>query len=322
MRPMRPLLALLAVLTIVGLTGSPLAGQSVALQYHWNKGDHLRYRVTQESAVTMSGIPGMDGMTITTTTTQVQQLTANDVASDGTATINALFESVRMDMVSPMGNMTYDSTAPPAANADPTLAQVAGILGAMVGESITVVIGRNGAVRSVEGASRLMDKVKGQMPQATGALNPLGDLNSMMSDDAMRGAFGQSFANLPDGPVKTGDTWQSEIKMPNPAGTLTMASTFTMKGVEKLDGRDVTRIGYAQHISAGPDGGLVGPMTVHVGNGTGEGEMIFDHAHGRIISTTGQSTLPMSMSMTGPDGSSINLDASTLTKIKMELIER
>ena len=69
----------------------------------------LRYRVVQTTNAAMSGIPGMGEMNVTNTMTQVQQFTTTDVAADGAATLQVKFESIKMEMGTPMGTFVYDS---------------------------------------------------------------------------------------------------------------------------------------------------------------------------------------------------------------------
>jgi hypothetical protein len=76
----------------------------------------------------MSGVPGMGEMNITNTMTQMVQQTTQDVAADGTGTIQALFESIKMEMGTPMGTFVYDS-AVPANTGDPMVAQIAAMVG-------------------------------------------------------------------------------------------------------------------------------------------------------------------------------------------------
>ena len=51
--------ALLAIaVALVGDVSSAL-GQDATLRYKWVKGDQVRYRTTQRSSTTMSGVPGL-----------------------------------------------------------------------------------------------------------------------------------------------------------------------------------------------------------------------------------------------------------------------
>jgi Family of unknown function (DUF6263) len=257
MKPRRQLVASGVAAIIVLFAGTSLLGQDVALRYRWNKGEALRYRMVQETTIAMSGIPGMGEMNITNTMTQIQKMTAQDVASDGTATIQALFESVKMEMGTPMGNFVYDSTAPAQNNADPMVAQVAGMMGALVGESITIVMSPTGAIQKTEGMTRIVQKMQ-QSPQAAAA--GLSGLENMLSDDSMKGSFGQSLANLPEKPVKTGDTWKSDLSMPNPFGTMNIATTYTLKGTESTGGHDFARITSTSAVKATASGKSPFPM--------------------------------------------------------------
>lgn len=308
-----------ACVVVVAASGSVAVGQDISLRYRWTKGDQLRYRITQQSDVTMSGVPGMDNMTVTTTMTQVQQLTADDVAADGAATVRVRFESIKLETSSPAGALVYDSTAPQANAANPMAANVGKVIGALVGESFTVVLAPDGAVRSVDGASRLAQKMQAGMSPEAAAL--LSGFTSMVSDDAIRGAFGQSFANFPDTTVKAGDTWSRELTLPNPLGTMTVANTFTMKGTDTMGGHDVARIGVAQNIKVAP-GGAIGPMTVEIGEASGDGEILYDYRQGRMLRSVNHVNLPMAMSMTAPDGSAINLNGTSRTTVTTELVER
>src|SRR6185503_10534986 len=106
--------------------------QTVTLRYKWNKGEEVRYRVTQQSTATVAGLPsGMGPMNIDTTMTQVVRSVVKDVAADGSATIEHVYESIKMDIDSPMAKMAFDSANKDAA-ADSN--QMNKTLGAMVGE--------------------------------------------------------------------------------------------------------------------------------------------------------------------------------------------
>jgi len=304
---------LFAVLATVSLTA-----QDTTLQYRWTKGDHLKYRLTTQTDVVMSGIPGMGEMTVATTQTQVQDMVVTDVAADGAATIEMKIESMKMDVVSPMGgSMSYDSTSP-TPPADPTVAQAAQILGAIIGETMTMVIEPTGAVRSVTGATKVKAKLDKAMG-STGTTDQLG-LGNMMNDDAIKGALGQSMASLPKGAVKPGATWQQEVRVPTPMSTMISTSEYAFKGVEQLDGREVARL--ATTIKTRAEGtGAMGPMTVKVEPGAGTGEMIFDTKLGRVLRSSATTSMPMSMTMSMPDGNSMSMQAATKTQVTYEILK-
>ncbi len=200
------------------------------------------------------------------------------------------------------------------------LANAQKMLQAIVGEAVTMVMAPTGAVKSVDGMSRINEKMKTALGSgaAPGVLEGMG---SMFTDESFKGTMGQSFANLPDKVVKAGETWQSTVTLPNPIGAMTSASTFTVKGVEQLSGKSVTRIGVAQKITVAP-GGTMGPMSVSVGQGTGEGDMFIDHRLGQIVRSAIRLTLPMTMSMSAPDGSALSLNGTMKTNVTLTLLDR
>ena len=304
----------------VALATVAVLGQEAPLRFKWTQGEELRYRSTTESNVTMSGIPGMGDMTVTNVMSQTYLMVTDRVATDGAATVRTKFETIRMDTSSPAGSMTYDSAAATAPS-DPNLAEVARTLGALVGESVTLVVAPNGAVRSVEGMAKIREKVQGTPAMAAMAGVSGLSLDALLSDDAMRGTFSQGFASLPDKAVKPGDTWTSTLVVPNPMGTQTITNTFTLKGVERIEGHEVTRIAVVQAIKTTP-GGSMGPFTIEAGDATGEGEILFDHKAGRIELTTVVVTMPMAMYMSGPDGSQMTLQSLTHTKSTFGLVKR
>ena len=97
-------------------------------------------------------------------------------------------------------------------------------------------------------------------------------------------------------------------------------SEYAFKGLEQLEGREVARL--ATTIKTRAEGtGAMGPMTVKVEPGSGTGEMIFDTKLGRVLKTTATTSMPMSMSMTAPDGTSMSMQAATKTRITYEILK-
>ncbi len=302
---------------VLGALGvATVAAQTGVLRYQWNKGETLRYRSTTESTVIMSGLPGGD-MTVTNSMAQVQTLATDSVTADGTATIRATTESIKLDVGTPMGVLSYDSTskAPPS---DPMMATMASVMSATIGQPITIVATADGSVKSVTGATAMIEKIKQKL---TGTdLSALGDLETQMGDEAMRAGFDQGFGSLPGRPVKVGDTWSTTVKVPNPMGDMTVSSTFTMQGTETVGGRELTKIGIVSKITGGS--GEMGPMSTQLGTGSGDGEMLFDHKLGRIQRVVLRQKMPMTMSMPGPDGSPMTLGGQVNVTTTLDLIAK
>jgi hypothetical protein len=299
------------------LVGAAIAAQAPALRYRWTKGETLRYRINQETEVVMSGLPGMGDMTVTNSMAQVYSMTVDDVAADGTATIKSKIDSVRMDMGTPMGNMTYDSTSTTAPS-DPTMAMMAKMMGGMIGETLTVVMAPDGNLKSILGADVMMAKVKKNMPPD--AANAGVDVDSMLGEAALRASYAQSFGILPAANVNTGESWSNVVKVPNPMGELTISRTFTLRGTETVNNRQLTKIGVAVQVKGGAGG--MGPMSTQVGSGTGDGEALFDQKLGRLQRASIRQSVPMTLSMQGPDGSPITMTGVTKSTATVDLIEK
>ena len=296
----------------VALAGVVVLAQGVTLRYTWTKGEQLNYRMTNESTVGMSGLPGVGDMTTSTSIVQMQTMTTDSVAADGAGTVLTKIDSMRLDMATPMGVMSYDSANPPAPGTNPMAEQLGSAMSAVVGQTMTMVVEPSGAIRSLQGLSKMMENAQ---RGAGGGLGAMSGLN--LSDDALRGTMGQAFAWLPASPVKVGDTWQNDQKLPNPLGSMSVATVFTLKGVDA----GVARIGFTRKVKMEITGDT-GGMTMQIGDGTGEGETTFDTKAGRMVKTVTTMSLPMSMSMAGPDGTPLSIQGTTKTKVTLELVSR
>lgn len=298
--------------------------QDATLRYRWVKGETIRYRIIQQSTTTLSGLPGgMGDMTIEQSTSQTLRGVAEDVAPDGTTTLRQSVEAVKMEMSSPMFTMAYDSANPAAAD-NPMSAMLKDILSAMIGESFVVVIAPTGEVQKVEGASKLAEKIFKNVPQDPAAAGVIDGLKANISDDALRAMFMQTFAQFPSRPLKAGDTWNSQVTTPNPMfGALTTSVTSTLKGMEGDGSNRVATI--VTSLTVKPD--ATKPATpnamgfsMQMGDGTGEGEQIFDAGTGRFRGSTTRVTIPMTMSGAGPDGSAMTMRTSVKGTTTVELI--
>ena len=117
MRSPKYLLAATLACAVVAVPSALALRQDVSLRYKWTKGETLRYRMTQRTTSTITGLPGSDGgMTVEQTFSQVWKEAVEDVAADGTTTLRATFESINIDMSTPMGRMAYDTEHPESAS--------------------------------------------------------------------------------------------------------------------------------------------------------------------------------------------------------------
>jgi hypothetical protein len=314
-----------SAVTLALLCGPALSAirQDVTLRYRWTKGETLRYRVTQKGTTTVSGIPGVGDMVIEQSTTQVLATSAEAVTPDA-STLRQVVESMKMEMHSTMFAMSYDS-ANPDAGANPMNAMLTSVLSPMIGASYTVVMAPTGEVQKVEGLSALAEKMFQAIPQNPEMAGMLSGLKANLNDQAMRSQLGQTFARFPDRPIKSGDTWTSQVSSSNPMlGGLMTSVTLTLKAVEGDGSNRVARI--ATSLAIKPDSTKPPPanpmgLTMELGDATGDGEQVFEVGSGRLRGSTTRFTMPMTMSGAGPDGSPLTMKTSVTTTTTVELVQ-
>jgi hypothetical protein len=308
-----------AVLVLTALA-SAAPGQDAALRYRFTKGETIRYRATQAVNVSMDNVPGAGSMTVDTNIVQVQSMNVTDVASDGTATVRVTFDSVKMDMTSPMGTMSYDSAAPAQSAGNPMAEMIAKSYGAIVGGSVTMVVTPSGEIKSINGLDALAQKISAGLPQGAG----LPGMSSLMTEDSLRTALEQNFPAVPNRSVRAGETWTHNKSVKTGLGTAQTAMTFTFKGVESRAGRQLATLAVAGTSKVTTDAAAAAgmPMQMTMGEGTSQGELTLDTKTGRLYRSSVQSTQPMSMSMTGADGAAMTMGAVTKTTLTVELIEK
>ena len=310
----------IAFMIVAALVSSAtLAAQDVALRYRWTKGEEVRYRTTTQTDMQMSGLPGMGDMNVTMTMVQVNKFVVDDVAADGAATLRNTYESIKLSMNVPMmGDVTYDSANPSASAGNPMSDALAKTVGAMAGETITMVVAANGKVGKIDGLAKVVEKAKAGA-STSGAAMGLGNMDAMMSEEGQRSAIEQMFSLLPEKPIKVGEGWKNEYNIPGAAGAAQNVSVaYTLKGQENALARVVST---GSTKSSGPPAAM-GPMTVTIGDGTSQSEMLFDVKAGRMRKATGTMSVPMSMRMTAPDGTDIAIQAAQKITTTMELIEK
>jgi hypothetical protein len=312
----------LALGLLCGPTVSALR-QDVTLNYRWTKGETVRYRIVQQSTTTISGIPGLGDMAIDQSTTQVMATVAEEVTQDRT-TLRQVIESVKMEMSSPMFAMSFDS-ANPDTGANPMNGMLKSVVTPMIGASFTLVMAPTGEVQRVEGLSKVAEKMFQSVPQDPAMAGILDGLKANLSDEAMRGQFAQTFVQFPNRPIKSGETWTTQVSTTNPMlGGLITSLTSTLKAVDGDANSRVAKIATGLTIkqdATKPGGANPMGLTMQMGDGTGDGEQVFEAGSGRLRSSVIRSTLPMTMSGTGPDGTPLNMKTSVKATTTVELVQ-
>ena len=323
--PCRAALAGLVALALAGAAPIAAFRQDVTLAYKWTSGDTIRYRMIQQTTSTISGLPGgMPDVTVEQMTDQLFRTTVESVAPDGTTVLRQVIESMRMNVDSPMGKIAFDSSKP-ASSTDPAAAAMTSVFSALIGESFLVTLDPTGIVQKVDGFSRVMENVFKKMPAGAGG-PVLEGIKAGLNDDAVKNMFAQSFAQFPNRALKIGEQWENKLTVPNPVlGAIITTSSSTLAGVDQTGGGQVAKIATRLKIERDPSATAVAVpmgMKADLQPSSGEGEVLFDIAKGRVQRGTTRLSLPMTMSGTGPDGAALNMLSNAKTTLTVELVEK
>jgi hypothetical protein len=303
----------------VGLLAASSFAQTpgVTLRYHWIKGDTLKYRMVLQTDMTLSGAPGGGGA-FTQTMTQQIALSVEDVSADGTGTLKETVSAVRTEMNSPMGRRVYDSASPAQNSTDPMTAAMGKSISALIGEPITVVIAADGAVQKVEGSSRIIDKIVAAAGQDPAALAGAQAMKAVFSDEALRSMTEQTFPHFPARALNSGDTWSGHLTLGSAVtGKLAGTFVFTLKSVEASQatiGASVT----LTLLNPPPSG--ANKMTMKIGASRGDGQIVFDTVKGQIQRSVMHIDVPMTVSLSGPDGMPMSMTNDTKTTVTLDLL--
>jgi hypothetical protein len=63
-------------------------------------------------------------------------------------------------------------------------------------------------------------------------------------------------------------------------------------------------------------------MTLTLGDSHGDGNLVFDAARGRIVSSTMRTEMPSTVNMIGPNGAPVSFTNRVKTSATMELVDK
>ncbi|HYE02934.1 MAG TPA: DUF6263 family protein [Phycisphaerales bacterium] len=158
---------------VPGEVDRPAAG-GIDLRPKFRQGDVHRFKLEIHTAGqnTLGGAPGLDdggGGEVDLKQTIVLVLRVTRADQEG-ATLEMVYESLKLQGTGPMGPMNFDSTKPGAPDDG-----MGALLGGVVGRPVTVSVGPDGAITKVEGAEALMplSGATGGTAEAKSVLGPI-----------------------------------------------------------------------------------------------------------------------------------------------------
>lgn len=274
------ILAVLAVSTSVILPTPGLSQTSEAnLRWQFPVGRKLEIEMTQRMK-NAQNIAGKEiGTDIATTSFMTWEVEEVD-SSSGVATIKSEIDRMTMNMKSPQGDFEIDS------DSDEELEGIAQVVGknvlSMVGKPFGQTMDARGQVLTVD--------FPPEFEKATMV---------MMGRGAMEKLIKNASPMFPDGPIAVGKSWTQETNTPMPGGMGAMAlvSTYTYKGREMSDGKEmeVIDIDIDMTFETPEDG----QATIEITDQKTEGKMYFDSNNGHMASMKVEQSMGMDITFGG-----------------------
>ena len=295
--------ALLAIWTILAMSVPALvSAQEIMLKWGFVEGSEQVLQLANRMEISM---PIGFASQVMDQSIRMRQ-TVQSVESNGDATVTVTTEHIRMEGVGPGGDQLYDSDSGDIPT-DPAILGAA----AMVGQDYSMVVGADGTVKSIQGIEELIESMRSSVPPDVAPM-----LGEMFNAQTLTEIAQQGVQILPTDPISPGGSWQISFTMPNPLlGEVINTLTFILDGIEERDGRTVALLSSTGEIVADTPEDLAGlPMEMDV-DAEMTGFLIFDVDRGLVLSSS--TTTEMTMTMSGPDGSSMTMPMTTTSSLEL-----
>lgn len=292
---------ILVVLAVTASAMLPSLGLSqtgeTSLRWQFPVGRKLEIEMTQS----MKNSQNMDGQETATamSTTNFMTWEVNSFnKTSGEATIKSEIDRMTMNMNSPNGKFTVDS------DSDEKLEGMAKVVGeklvAMVGKPFAQTMDLRGEVLAV------------QFP-------PEFDQAAMViGRDAMEKLIKNASPMFPRNPIPIGHSWTQETTTPMPGGlgAMQLESTYTYKGREAVESKELEVIDIDMKVSfTTPKGSQA---SVEITDQTTDGKMYFDAAKGHTTSMKVEQSMTMAITV---GGQKINQTIENTTEGKFVLVK-
>jgi len=295
--------ALLAIWTILAMAVPALvSAQEIMLKWGFVEGSVQVLQLANRMEISM---PIGFASQVMDQSIRMRQ-TVQSVEPNGDATVTVTTEHIRMEGVGPGGDQLYDSDSGDIPT-DPAILGAA----AMVGQDYSMVVGADGTVKSIQGIEELIESMRSSVPPDVAPM-----LGEMFNAQTLTEIAQQGVQILPTDPISPGGSWQISFTMPNPLlGEVINTLTFILDGIEERDGRTVALLSSTGEIVADTPEDLAGlPMEMDV-DAEMTGFLIFDVNRGLVLSSS--TTTEMTMTMSGPDGSSMTMPMTTTSSLEL-----
>jgi hypothetical protein len=290
---MIPRIALLTFAFVMGMAVSAKA--QVKLEYKFPEGTSNRLKSSTKVEQTLT-IAGMDIETKAVSTVVVSY-SIDKRKPDGTIPVNQKMESLKSEIELPGGNkINVDSADPDAKIENPQLAFLGDMYKILVGASYTFILDDHGKVKFVEGTEKVLAKLDGLDPKVAALVK------GQLQTETLQRSFDQSHGNLPDMPVRQGETWErTEVSELGAGQSLTFKKQYEYLGTVEEGGRTLDKIGVkATAVTYAMDPAAESPAKVEKSDlkiESSDGTILFDRAAGEAVKSNGKTRIKGDMTL-------------------------
>jgi hypothetical protein len=255
----------------------------VKLEYKFPEGKTLRYRTSWNAfqTVTLMGqeIQSRERKTFTRTQAFGKR------RPDSTLPVQLKVESLHVDLRLQGGiDLTFDSKQPDAKLPDPDLAPLVDAYKLESAASYTIVLDKSDKVKvkAIEGTQKLQE-MAGKLDAIT-----RDQVRGRFDPDRLKTQFEREHANLPDGPVKPGETWDRTEIVEQGGQALAFRTKYTYAGTETRDKKMLDKLTskVVEVKCLPPDTNSASPLKITKSKldvESSEGAIFFDREAGCVV---------------------------------------
>jgi hypothetical protein len=186
--------------------------------------------------------------------------------------------------------INFDSAQKTPDETNSAAVAVAAVMRAMLGAPIDYTLGADGTVEKIDGVDSMASRIAAAEPDQ----RRRAPFQQLFDEDNLK-QYGLLSKGLPDHPVNIGDSWSSSQDRNNPAGVMTMNSTYTFKGREQHKGHNCVHLLVTGDIKTKSTSSATTGATVKIENGTISGDMWFDPDLGISVDDASEEDLTLNI---------------------------
>ncbi len=273
------------------------------LRWKFKQGDTVKYLMVQK---TTQGVKIM-GQELKTDLVQTVDLhwTIKSVSGDGVAELTQTIDRVQTKVEGPGNTFEFDSKSDKTPEG-PIASILTPLLKALVNAEFAFKMDGKGELSEIKVPQKLLDSLKNAGPAAGGGGG------GMFSEEGLKNMISQSSLTLPEKALDVGDGWKQESRMTMPMiGTMVMDKNYTFQGPAP-EKAGLVKIDLNTKVNLEP--AADSNVTVKITTQEGKGEFLFDKEVGRVVKSSLDDEMRMTLSIQGQ-----NLEQSTKTVTTMEL---